>query len=157
MTKQLNFKENPMKKTLFFTLILSAFVLAACSGGAAPAQSGQVTGKEVSIAGGVYTDVSVAELETMLENKDFTLINVHIPFTGDIPDTDLSIPFDEIESNLNQLPADKDAKIVVYCRSDSMSSMSATALVELGYTDVWNLDGGMVAWQAAGNPLEGVQ
>lgn len=157
MTKQLNFKENPMKKTLFFTLILSAFVLAACSGGAAPVQPGQVTGKEVSVAGGVYTDVSVAELETMLENKDFTLINVHIPFTGDIPDTDLSIPFDEIESNLNQLPADKDAKIVVYCRSDSMSSMSATALVELGYTDVWNLDGGMVAWQAAGNPLEGVQ
>jgi rhodanese-related sulfurtransferase len=31
---------------------------------------------------------------------------------------------------------------------------AARTLIELGYTDVWNLDGGMIAWQQAGLPLQ---
>jgi rhodanese-related sulfurtransferase len=103
--------------------------------------------------GGSYTDVSAVGLAAMLENKDFPLINVHIPYEGEIEGTDLSIPFDEIELNLDQLPADKDARLVVYCRSGSMSATAARTLVELGYTDVWNLDGGMIGWKQVGYPL----
>jgi rhodanese-related sulfurtransferase len=36
-----------------------------------------------------------------------------------------------------------------------MSSIAARALVKLGFTNVWNLDGGMIAWQEAGYPLAG--
>jgi rhodanese-related sulfurtransferase len=90
----------------------------------------------------------------MMENKDFTLVNVHIPFEGDLPKTDLSIAYDTIGQNVNQLGADKNAKIVLYCKSDSMSMIAAEELVKLGYTNIWNLDGGMVAWEKAGQPIE---
>jgi len=143
-----------MKRILLFTFVLSALLLAACSGFTAPADSGEVVGEEIAVAGGSYTRVSVPELQSMLAEKDFVFINVHVPFEGDIPGTDLSIPFDQIENSLSQLPADKNAKIVVYCRSGSMSSVAATKLVSLGYTNVWDLDGGFNAWKAAGQPME---
>jgi len=36
-----------------------------------------------------------------------------------------------------------------------MSAIAAEALVKGGYTDVWNLDGGMIAWEEAGFSLKG--
>jgi rhodanese-related sulfurtransferase len=140
-----------MKRILIF-LVFNAILLAACSTSSVPENS---PGQKVSVAGGSYTDVSVSELQTMLDNKDFVFVNVHIPFEGDLPNTDTSIPFDEIAQNLDQLPAEKDAEIVLYCRSGNMSSQAAKTLVELGYTNVWNLAGGFNAWQAAGLPMAG--
>lgn len=143
-----------MTRITVIFLFLVASLLSACKSTVISTPAVDVVGQQVSIAGGSYTDVSVDELQTMLANKDFTFVNVHIPFEGDIDDTDLSIPYNEIEQNLDQLPAEKNAKIVLYCRSDRMSNMAAETLVALGYTNIWNLDGGMVAWEKAGLPLE---
>lgn len=134
-----------MRKTL--SLFLAVLVLVGC-------QSKPITGETISTEDGLYQDITPTELKTMLGNKDFVLVNVHIPFAGNIPDTDLSIPYNEIEPNLSQLPADKTAKIVLYCSSGRMSQIAAEALVSMGYTNIWNLKGGMADWQQAGFELE---
>ncbi len=133
-----------MKKLIF--ILLTAVILAGC-------QSKPVNGEMVTVAGGSYKNVSADELNSMLKKKDFVFVNVHIPFAGNIPNTDLSIPYDQVEHNLSQLPANKNAKIVLYCRSGRMSQMAAEELVSLGYTNIWNLKGGMVDWERAGFEL----
>ncbi len=145
-----------MKRVIILALLLGTIPTAACNIAAGPVSSGEVVGKKVQVSDGEYTNVTVDELQTMLENKDFIFVNVHIPFEGDIPNTDLSIPFDQIDQNLEKLPADKDTKIVLYCRSGSMSSTAARTLINLDYSNIWNLDGGFNAWKAAGLPLEGL-
>ncbi len=81
------------------------------------------------------------------------LVNVHIPYEGHIDGTDDFVPFDEI-GTWDGLPADRAAPIALYCRSGSMSAQASATLVELGYTNVIDLEGGMNAWTATGNQLE---
>ena len=140
-------------RKLSFPIILwvlgYALSLAACQ--AAPAaQSPAGTGTPVQVDGGSFTNLTPAELNAMLQKKDFVLVNVHIPFEGNLPATDISLPYDTITQNLDKLPADKTAKIVLYCRSGNMSNIAIRQLVKLGYTNLWQLDGGMNAWKAAG-------
>lgn len=144
-----------MKRTIVILPILFALLLTGCAGNEQLSEAQTRTDKVTPVAGSSYTNISVADLQKTLEMKDFTFINVHIPFEGDIPDTDLSIPYNEIEQNLDRLPADKNAKIVLYCRSGRMSSIAAETLANLGYSNVQNLEGGMVAWEEADLPLVG--
>ena len=134
-------------------LAVLALILSACSTGSPAKQSAPADLKTTKVSvdgGGSYTNVDAAGLKSMLAGKDFPLINVHIPYEGEIEKTDLFIQYDLIDKNLDKLPANKSARIVLYCRSGSMSGIAAKTLVRLGYTGIWNLDGGMIAWQSAG-------
>jgi rhodanese-related sulfurtransferase len=146
---------------VFFSpaLILASLLLVACGGQESADNSPEVVdlaSKSQTVpveGGGSYIDVSADGLALMMESKDLPLVNVHVPYAGEIEGTDEFIPFDQIELNIDKLPADKSAQVVIYCRSGSMSGISARTMVELGYTDVWNLDGGMIAWEVSGRSL----
>ena len=136
---------------LVLAVVSAGIMLAGCGAQAnAPLAS---AGAPVRVDGGTYTNVAPAQLAEMLKNKDFFFVNTHIPYEGEIAPTDAFIRFDETARRLNEYPADKNAKIIVYCRSGRMSDIAVRALVQAGYTNVWNLDGGMIAWEQAGYSL----
>ncbi len=116
---------------------------------------GQATvGDRVEVDGGAYFNISVAELQALRASDGIDrLVNVHIPYQGDIAGTDVSINFREIADHLDLLPADKDAPVALYCRGGPMSFRAATTLAGLGYTKVYTLAGGFNAWAAAGLPM----
>jgi rhodanese-related sulfurtransferase len=143
-----------LKRTLAIPLLVIAALISGCKNTTPPQSSEPGVAKGPSFSGGSYTDISAEELHIMLAKKDFIFINVHVPFEGNIASTDLSIPYDQISQNLNKLPADKNAKIVLYCRSGNMSSIASKTLIDLGYTNVMNLSGGMIAWEGAGYPID---
>ena len=65
----------------------------------------------------------------------------------------VNVPVRELASNLDKLPADKDAPIVVYCKSGTRGTIGMLALQFMGYTNVRNLSGGIVGWIDAGYPV----
>jgi rhodanese-related sulfurtransferase len=132
------------KRRALFALAIVMLLAAGCAG----SPSGAAPASPAKNADG-YTDITPQQLKSMLAAKDFTLVNVHIPYQGELPQTDLFIPYNQIADNLGKLPG-KNARIVLYCRSGNMSTQAAKTLVGLGYTNVLELDGGFYAWQAAG-------
>jgi rhodanese-related sulfurtransferase len=117
------------------------------------ASSAAMAGTTVHARGGQWTNITPETLAASLVHKDFTLLNVKTPYVGEIAGTDLYIPYDELASRAGLLPADKAAPIVVYCRSGHESAIAAQTLLDLGYTNIRNLDGGMTAWTASGRQL----
>lgn len=98
-------------------------------------------------------DITVAQLRTELAHKDFTLLNVKTPYIGEIQGTDLYIPYDQLQARASELPSDRSAKLVVYCRSGNESAIAVQTLARMGYTHIENVIGGMQAWTAAGGVL----
>ena len=115
--------------------------------GAASLTDGHFTARAQDVDVAKLTDLQLA---AMLAQKDFFLVNVHIPYEGEIKDTDVFIAYDTMADNLDKLPQDKNAKIVVYCRSGGMSAIAARELVRLGFTQVSDLAGGMIDWEKSG-------
>ncbi len=64
------------------------------------------------------------------------------------------IPHDEIDLRVSELPDDKDTTILLYCRSGNRSQTAAQTLLDLGYTDVRDLETGIVGWKNAGYPVQ---
>ena len=132
-------------------LLFASITVAAPKATAGPATA--IAGARVTVPGGSYTNVGPATVKEMLARKNFVLINVHVPYEGEIEQTDATIPYDQVEQKIDRVAPDRNAPILVYCRSGHMSATAVETLVRLGYSSVWHLEGGFNAWQQAGFAL----
>jgi rhodanese-related sulfurtransferase len=100
-----------------------------------------------------WTDIGSDELATTLQTGDVTLLNVKTPYIGEIEGTDLYIPYTDLVARAAELPQDRNAPIVVYCRTGNQSAIAAQTLLDLGYTNIENLADGMTGWVESGRGL----
>ena len=97
--------------------------------------------------------LSPADAANLIASAASIVINVHIPYEGDIPGTDTSIPYNNVDAIETYLGHDHCADLLLVCKSGGMSQSAGNELIKRGYLRVRDLNGGMVAWQAAGYPL----
>jgi rhodanese-related sulfurtransferase len=71
-----------------------------------------------------------------------------------IPGTDMNIEFNQIKWRHREIGASPDDHIVVYCQSGHRSNIAAETLADLGYRNVYNVNGSMNAWVGAGYPVQ---
>lgn len=94
-----------------------------------------------------YQDISAAELQTLMEEEeDLLLVDVrelHEYNEGHIPGAFL-LPLGDLETDYELL--ERDLTIVLICRSGRRSAEAAGFLVQQGYEQVYNLQGGMLDW-----------
>ena len=106
------------------------------------------------LLGGGGNGVSAQEAQARLaEAPAPLLLDVRQPDeyrAGHIPGAKL-IPLDQLSNKLNELPRDRE--IICVCRSGARSGSAARQLKAAGFNTL-NLNGGMMAWQRAGLPVQ---
>ncbi|WP_240008497.1 rhodanese-like domain-containing protein [Pseudaquidulcibacter saccharophilus] len=99
--------------------------------------------------------IDAASANTLIANNaKVTIIDVRTPeeFAGGHVPNAVNIDFKspEFAQNLKRLPKEK--PYIVYCRTGHRSGLSMDAFKQLGFKDVYNVAGGITAWQGAGMP-----
>ncbi|MBI2056642.1 rhodanese-like domain-containing protein [Candidatus Pacearchaeota archaeon] len=94
------------------------------------------------------------EFEKIIQNESVFLLNVHTPYYGKINRTDEIIEdWENLDKYMEKLPMDVSVPIAVYCRSGKMSADASKQLLEMGYQKIYELDGGMNAWEESGRKI----
>jgi molybdopterin/thiamine biosynthesis adenylyltransferase/rhodanese-related sulfurtransferase len=90
--------------------------------------------------------MSVHDLSQRLNDQDIVVIDVREPFEYDIAriDTAQLIPLGELAERVDELPRDK--QIVVMCKTGARSASATAFLRQQGFSNVYNLQGGITAW-----------
>ena len=117
----------------FLSLALVALLLTGC---AAPAASGS------------FRQVSAREAISMMEEeKDYIILDVRTPeeyAQAHIPGA-INIPNETIADRPPEQLPDKEALILVYCRSGNRSKQASRKLAAMGYTSIVEF-GGINSW-----------
>lgn len=91
-------------------------------------------------------EITVSELKSLMDNKaDFQLIDVREAQEVEVCQIGGEhIPMGDVMDNLDKISRDK--QVIVHCRSGARSGAICNALKAQGYTNVYNLKGGILAW-----------
>lgn len=150
-----------MKSPLFISFTLVVLLLAGCS---APADIGDDTAANVlSTSNMSFADhnLNPSEAGSFIAensgNENFTVLDVRTPEerTEGCIKNSLNIDFYEESFSDELSKLDKTKTYLVYCRSGRRSGESVKLMEKLGFENVYNLDGGIGAWQESGGDLAG--
>lgn len=91
-------------------------------------------------------ETTVVELDALRKSKeDFQLIDVREAYEYDISNLDGElIPLSTVLDNIDKISSDK--KVVIHCRSGARSANAIIELEKHGFTNLYNLKGGILAW-----------
>ena len=148
-------RTNSRFSLIVICLILSV-ALSACSNSTdapVPAAESSVPAAELA-ALDLGPDVDVKTVAEVKDRSDVLVLDVREQWEYDekhIPGITL-IPMDTVPNRLSEIPKDKE--VIVTCRSGNRSSQVVNFLREQGFTNVHNMTGGIVAWEAAGYAVE---
>lgn len=140
-----------LKSSLWIALVLTAATgFAAC--GNAPTEP---TSQSAAVQGAVAKDVKVAEFQGLMVREGALLLDVRSD--GEWAEGHLEgaayIPFASADFNQQLAALPKDRPVLVYCASGGRSAKAMQALNAAGHPEVYNLLGGIRAWEGAGNPV----
>ncbi|MBK7129203.1 MAG: thioredoxin fold domain-containing protein [Crocinitomicaceae bacterium] len=137
-----------------FSFILAASLLMSCSDTTVNhvnAQSQDTVQTEKFIK-----TISADEFKTLTESGNGIILDVRTPeeiSAGYIPNSSAINFYDpQFEEKINLM--DKNKEIYVYCKAGSRSIKAAEMLSENGFNKVYNLDGGIMAWERKGYQVE---
>jgi len=102
----------------------------------------------------VLNEIDAATAKRWLDTSEAVLIDVReIPEyqQAHIPGA-LLVPLSAFDPN--KVPQKSDLKVVVHCAMGQRSAAACEFLQRQGYTNLYNLQGGIQAWGAAGLPIE---
>jgi rhodanese-related sulfurtransferase len=93
-----------------------------------------------------YKNVSTEDAQKLIENNEVVVLDVRTieEFQGGhIPNATL-IPLQELENRLNEI--DKEKGYLVVCRSGNRSAQASEILSNNGFSNIYNMTGGMNNW-----------
>ena len=142
------------KRSLFVTLLALVFALMV---GMPQALAADMTADDlVKEAKQNVCEISVSEAKGFLDNGGYIFLDCREPKEykmGHIPGA-INLPRGLIEFKIDKAVPDKNEKIVVYCKSGGRGCLATCTLCRMGYTNVKNIDGGWLAWEKAGYPID---
>ena len=101
------------------------------------------------------TLVEPQELINILETKEVHLVDVRTPkeFNKGFIENSINIDFSSPTFKEEIRKLDTSKPIVVYCRSGRRSAISTKTLVKVGFTEIYDLKGGIINWKREGYQL----
>ncbi|TFG45858.1 MAG: rhodanese-like domain-containing protein [Dehalococcoidia bacterium] len=106
----------------------------------------------------IISTITVVEAFTMIQENqgelDFVILDVRTPseFAAGHIEGALIIDFNgNFKAEIEKL--DKAKRYLVYCRTSNRSGDAVYIMRDLGFQEVYDMDGGIVAWEAEGYPL----
>lgn len=96
-----------------------------------------------------------AAVQLMNNNEDAVFLDVREPgetSNGKITKA-IQIPVGSVKERIAELEKYKDKPVVVYCKTGARSGIACNALTSNGFSQVYNMAGGIISWQEAHLPI----